>query len=754
MLLLVFFGVPTLLLAQAVVLSGTVRDMDGPLVGANVWIPDAGQATFSGRNGEFRLSGVSPGVHELQVSFLGYQTKRMRLTVGTVDTVLGNIVLVGDFLQLEQVVLTGTRSEVLRKDAPIVCSVLDARTFDATQSVTLAEGLGFQPALRIENNCQSCGFSSLRMNGLEGAYSQILLDGRPIFSSLQGVYGLEQIPANMIERIEVVRSGGSALYGSSAVAGTVNVITREPDRNGGYVTLNQSWIDGAAPDRTLMAGTDVVRDNRKAGFTLNGFNRDRAYWDSNGDGFSEIPVLKSSSLAVKAFYNPGNLSKITINGLNVYEFRRGGNKFDVPFHQTDVTEAATHHILNGGITFEQFTRDEQHKLALYASGQRLYRDSYYGSGGDENAYGNSMNRNLVAGLQYTGKLHRPDKTTGKHTVVAGMELNEDALEDRIPSYDRFIMQTARQLGIYVQDMWEPGERVRILAGGRMDVHNFVPRPVFSPRANVMFALNRDLQLRLGYAKGFRAPQVFDEDLHITQVGGGGVVIRNAASLRPEYSDAFSASMEFNRYAKNWSLGLTLDAFHTRLREVFVLQVVSDEPQRDILLERSNGAGATVSGITLHPRVQYRDRLSLQAGITVQRSVYDAPVLWSASIENTDPAFFRAPNVYGFHVLSWRVRKSWELHWSGVLTGSMRVQHYAGFVDQDRLRLTSPFWENNIKLQCELPLPDNFQLGLSAGVQNLTNSFQTDLDLGPNRDAGYVYGPGRPRTFFLGANIRF
>ncbi|MCK0205650.1 TonB-dependent receptor plug domain-containing protein, partial [Ornithobacterium rhinotracheale] len=140
----------------------------------------------------------------------------------------------------------------------IVCNLLDDRILHATQSVTLSEGLNFQPALRMEDNCQNCGFNSLRMNGLEGAYSQILIDGRPIYNSLQGVYGLEQIPANMIDRVEVVRSGGSALYGSSAIAGTVNIITKEPINNRAYISTNQAYIGGKSADRTYMAGADVV----------------------------------------------------------------------------------------------------------------------------------------------------------------------------------------------------------------------------------------------------------------------------------------------------------------------------------------------------------------------------------------------------------------------------------------------------------------------------------------------------------------
>ena len=110
-------------------------------------------------------------------------------------------------------------------------NVIGPKLLDVTQSVCLAQGLNFQPGVRTEDNCQNCGFTQVRINGLDGHYSQILVNSRSVFSSLNGVYGLEQIPANMIDRVEVVRGGGSALFGASAIGGTINIITKEPIRN-------------------------------------------------------------------------------------------------------------------------------------------------------------------------------------------------------------------------------------------------------------------------------------------------------------------------------------------------------------------------------------------------------------------------------------------------------------------------------------------------------------------------------------------
>ncbi len=741
----------TSLAAQVYSISGKIVDDKDPLTGVIIKVNELNTGTTTNQTGNYTLEKIPKGSYRLKISFVGYLSQEINVIVNDSDVNVPDITLKEDFLDLEQVVITATRNEVLIKDAPIVCKVLDDKILNATQSITLSEGLSFQPALRIENNCQNCGSNGLRMNGLEGAYSQILIDGRPIYNSLQGVYGLEQIPANMIERVEVVRSGGSALYGSSAVAGTVNVITKEPTKNNYYLSTNQSFINGTSPDQTYLVGVDVVNENKTSGLSLNGFNRNRNFWDSNGDGFSEIGQLKATSINLKGFYKPSRLSKITVNGYNIYEFRRGGNKFERLFHEADITESTTHNILNGGITYEQYTNNEKHKLSVYANAQNLKRDSYYGGGQDINAYGSSQDNSLVTGIQYSGKLKK--FAGGNHTLVSGVEYNHNNLKDNAPSYNRFINQTANQLGFYLQDIWEIGKKLNVLLGGRVDNHNLIRQTIISPRANILYMITSDFQFRVGYAKGFRAPQVFDEDLHITQVGGGGTVVRNSNNLTPEFSNAFSSSLDFNKYYNYWAIGLTIDGFYTQLTNVFILEELGNDPNSDLLLVRRNGDGATVAGITINPKLQYKDKFSFQLGFTTQQSNYEKPVQWSETVENNSKRFFRAPNNYGFYVMSWNTTKNFTINLSGAYTGSMLAPHYAGFGADDILETTPLFLENNVKLEYNFKIKNDFNLVLNAGIQNYTNAYQKDFDLGPNRDSAYIYGPGRPRTYFLGTSLR-
>lgn len=167
---------------------------------------------------------------------------------------------------MDDVVVSASRSETTRRKAPALVNVLDRKIFDNTNSACLAQGLGFQPGVRVEDDCQNCGFMQVRINGLDGHYSQILVDSHPVFSALSGVYGLEQIPASMIDRVEVMRGGGSALFGSSAIGGTINIITKDPDRNSAEVGHTITAIGNSSSyDNVTSANASLVTDSRKAG---------------------------------------------------------------------------------------------------------------------------------------------------------------------------------------------------------------------------------------------------------------------------------------------------------------------------------------------------------------------------------------------------------------------------------------------------------------------------------------------------------
>ena len=240
----------------------------------------------------------------------------------------------------------------------------------------MAQGLNFQPGVRTENNCQNCGFSQVRINGLDGHYSQILIDSRPIFTSLNGIYGLEQIPSNMIDRIEVVRGGGSALYGASAIGGTINVITKEPVRNSAEVSHTTTSIEGkGGMENNTTANVSVVSEDGKTGLYVYGQHHYRPGFDHDGDGYTELPNLRNQTLGLSAFYKFTPYSKLSLQYHNISEFRRGGNNLDLPPHEANITEQLDHDINGGNLAYDLSSSDYKNRLKAYFSFSNTTRKS-------------------------------------------------------------------------------------------------------------------------------------------------------------------------------------------------------------------------------------------------------------------------------------------------------------------------------------------------------------------------------------------
>ena len=288
------------LFAQTASISGTVTSNDEPVSFASIYVKGGTEGASADENGNYQLI-IPTGDIIIVAQAQGFRTQSKALTITDGANQKVDFELLEDRLGLDEVVISATRNRLEKRSAPVVVSSLRPKLLTATQSLSLAQGLNFAPGVRVETNCQNCGFTQVRLNGLDGTYTQILLNSRPIFTSLLGVYGLEQIPTNIIERVEVVRSGGSALYGSNAIAGTVNVITKDPVLNTWEIGSNLALIDGDALDRFVTFNSSTVADDLNSGITLFGSYRNRDPYDANGDGFTEIVKLRNTTVGAKAF---------------------------------------------------------------------------------------------------------------------------------------------------------------------------------------------------------------------------------------------------------------------------------------------------------------------------------------------------------------------------------------------------------------------------------------------------------------------
>ena len=700
--------------------------------------------------GHYMMRNVPEGYFVVEVSAIGYKTQAREVNVRKGMSYEINFTLEEDYVQIDGVIVSATRSETTRRMSPTLVNVVGMDVYNKTNAVTVAQGLSFQPGVRVENNCQNCGFQQVRINGLDGQYTQILIDSRPIFSALAGVYGIEQLPANMVDRVEVMRGGGSALFGSSAIAGTINIITKEPVRNSASISHVATAIGGSsALHSTTDINASIVSEDNKLGLAIFGQNTAKDAWDANGDGFTELSAISGQTLGFRGYIKTGLYSKITAEYHHLQEFRRGGDNLNLPPHEAMIAEQTDHSINTGGMKFDWFSKDQRHRFNAFASFQHIGRDSYYGAGKDPNAYGNTTDLTWVGGAQYILKSDNCLFMPADLTV--GLEYNEDYLKDNMWGYNRTTDQTVRIVSAYAQNEWK-NDRWGILIGGRLDKHNLIDGLIFSPRANFRFNPSENVNFRASYSYGFRAPQAFDEDLHIDNVGGTVSMIRLAEDLKVERSQSVSVSADMYRSWGNWQGNLLVEGFFTDLGDVFALRELGFE-NGILIKERYNESGARVFGGNLEGKAAYKNLLQVQMGVTAQISRYKQARSWGEGVEATRK-MFRTPDFHGYMTASYTPTKQLTFALTGTYTGMMLVEHHAGMIAQNTTVRTPDFCDMGFKTSYDFKVYSSFTLQLNAGVQNIFNSFQKDFDSGADRDSGYIYGPTLPRTFFFGVKLTY
>jgi outer membrane receptor for ferrienterochelin and colicins len=728
----------------------------------SVFLEGTSIGTTTDNTGHYILINLPVGRQTLVASSVGYKTEKKTIIVELGKSQEVNFVLEEEHMMINQIVVTGTKTFKRQTESPVIVNVLDSKSLNVVQASNISEGLRFQPGLRVETDCQTCNYTQLRMNGLGGSYSQILINGRPIFSPLTGLYGMEQIPANMVERIEVVRGGGSALYGSSAIGGTVNIITRIPNESSyDFSTLTQS-TNGAGTDNILNGNLTMLTHKRNAGAAVFVNRRHRGAYDHNGDNFSELPELRDNSFGANLFFKPDLNQKLEINFSSLNEYRYGGEMTTKPAFLAQQSEERTHHVFMGGVDYQVNFNDDNSAFIAYFAGQQTDRMHYTGILPDEEAarlihinkppYGTTANTTLQGGIQLNHRIQ--DFLGGINVMTFGTEYIFDDVLDTIPAYNYEINQETKNLGLFVQSDWEINPHLTFLAGLRADKHNLVDKLIVSPRFSFLYRYRNSTQFRLTWGTGFRAPQSFDTDMHIAFAGGGVSRITLDPDLKEERSNSFSASVNYDRPSEIFIVGFTLEGFYTKLKDVFYLQPVEGD-EFGARFEKRNGQGAAVKGGTFEIRGNYNRIFQLEAGITVQQSLFDNAV---ENVVELKPKreFLRSPNEYGYLTLSFTPGKKFNASVSSVYTGEMLLAHLAGAPEQpiDEYTTSPSFTELNTKVSYTFNLPSvDSGLELFGGVKNLTNAYQSDFDSGKNRDSNYVYGPGMPRSIYLGVRLK-
>jgi outer membrane receptor for ferrienterochelin and colicins len=720
--------------------KGTIADgSGGVLPGATVVVASTGVATAAGPDGAFCVTGLPAGTHTVEISLDGFVTRRLDLIIPRANADLATITLIPSLRS--DVVVTATRTNRRLDDVPVRTEVITRELMSRSGARTLADAVEYTTGVRVENNCQNCNFSQIRLLGLDGPYTQILVDGQPVLSSLAQVYGIEQIPTRMIERIEVVKGGGSALYGPGSVGGVVNIIPREPPRTGGVMEMKADSFGG---DANLSANGALDWRAANGQTFLTGFiqvDRVRPY-DVDGDGFTEVSRRELQAVGVRVNrYQLGGRAKLTFDVSNMQEDRRGGNNLDRPPFEADIAEWIDSRRLGvSGTWFHSMSQRFDYRVTL--STADTSRDSYYGTGRDPNAFGDTRSRVAVVDTQL-------NHYAGRHTVSWGGQAATDTLEDRQPAYGRHMNVTYRNAGIYVQDDWSFAPRWELLYGLRGDTHTALDRPVVSPRLALMHSPIPALDIRLSVARGFRAPQVFDEDLHLSSVGGEVRIIEIDPALREERSINYMAGLEWKPEVGPGQALLEVNGFHTTLSDLFNVQQ-ADAPDTPVVeFRKVNFGEARVYGLELNAGWGIGDAFVLQGGLVEQRAQFS-----DAEPDFGSRDFFRTPQRYANATLTWQIPRLVDLFSAVRYTGPMKAPHYRGFIAEDRLETTPSFVVYDLSVSRTFKTSAGPRVTLGVLARNLTDAYQPDIDRGPLRDSAYVYGPRFPRSVGVSMKVDY
>ncbi len=598
---LCFFSFTQSLYAQNPQIRGQVKSGENPVEFANIWIKELAIGTVSDENGKFTLELPSAGSFVIQASRIGFQKDLKEVTV-TMDSDVNLIFQLREMDSgLDEVVVSGTMQEVSKLNSPVPVEVYSGNFFKANPTPSIFESLQNVNGVRPQVNCNICNTGDIHINGLEGPYTMVLIDGMPIVSGLATVYGLTGIPQALIDRVEVVKGPASTLYGSEAVGGLINVITKSPYKS--PVFSADAFVTGWGETNLDLGFRNDFGEHIKSLTGISGFYYDQPI-DNNNDGMTDLTLSKRISIFQKFQFERPSKRAFNLAGRYVYEDRwggqlnwtkadRGGDQVYGESIYTSRWETFGNWELPGSEYFNfQFSANGHSQNSVY--GTTIYiADQYIAFG--QLTWSKEVGRNnflLGAAYRFT---HYDDNTPA--TAEKNLDINEPSII-HLP-------------GFFIQDELKITPTQTLLVGGRLDF-NSIHGAVFSPRVNYKKSWNDNSTiLRLSGGNGFRVANVFTED-HAALTGAREVVFEE--ELLPETSWNANANLVKKIYTDGGTfIGIDGSAFYT----YFTNRIVPDYESNPNQISYGNLDGSAVSqGVSLNLDVAWANGLTVTGGATL------------------------------------------------------------------------------------------------------------------------------------------
>ncbi|MGB2022960.1 MAG: TonB-dependent receptor [Flavobacteriaceae bacterium] len=715
-------------------LDGFVYSSEGSVIfGATVYNKTQKKATLTRNDGAFRLERLTVG-DQLIVSYVGFKPTSLKITNELLQKRTKTIILFPD-QELQEVVITGTLKQVSKRDSPVPVELYRSSFFLANPTPSVFEAVQLINGVRPQLNCNVCNTGDIHINGQEGANTMVLIDGLPIVSGLASVYGLTGIPRSLIEQIEVIKGPASSLYGSEAIGGIINLITKIPEKapKWSFETFGSSWGEVNSD-----LGVQYRIGKNRGLLGLNYFNYTNPL-DKNKDNFTDLTLQHRISL-----FNKITSSKNSL-GLRLFYEDRWGGEIDWTPANRGGNERYGESIYTKRM--ELFGKYDFHSdWFLQYSFNTHHQNSFYGQTG-------FIAEQSIVFLQSVW-----NKKWKNHDLLYGISY-------RFTGYDDNTFATPTQSdthlsGLFFQEEWTLAERKKLLLGFRYD-YNSIYGNILTPRINYKWNTpDQTSTLRFSWGTGYRIVNVFTED-HAALTGAREVVFEE--TLLPETSWNSNINWVQKVYAKQGYL-LELDGslFYTQ----FSNRILPNYETNPNQIRYGNlDQKATTIGATLNINGTFNSGLSGQIGATwidtrlVQNGINQQP--------------FLTERFTGNYKLSYRfINSPLKIDWTGLVVGPMRLPRLGPL---DTRPAISP-WIHDSSLQLNWNL---VSFEIFGGIKNLLNfkpdrnsiarafdPFDRDVVFDTNDmvvpspgnpnalsfDPSYVYYSNQGRHFYVGIRL--
>ena len=761
-------------------ITGSVTNHTGAAVaGASVVVDGTTLGATTGPDGAYAIERVPEGRRRVVVYMLGYQSVSEEVNIIAATPSVADFHLDESTIDVGCVVVTGTRTPRYVADSPVRTEVITAQTIENKAAPDLYSALEGLPGVRVEQQCSACNFSQVRMLGLEAGHTQVLIDGQQTYSGLASVYGLQQVTTTDIDRIEVVKGAGSAMYGSSAIAGVVNIITREPT---GAPTIDLAATLGSYGTNTFSASASRSLGRFDVSLTAQKNTGDEI--DEDGDGATDRVETDDITLGFKVRASDllGVDDRLTLTGRTLNETRQGGDllTWENPF------AAGSEYIITSryelGALYERRLRTGG-ELSLnlgYTSHDRsATNDAFLGD--YESIHGTlpgvaemepylanetgfvanlslshpfSFNR-FIAGVDYA---YNELDESGRYVIVDEQDPGFGG------TYTSESNKHANDVGFYLHDEIAINNAVELAVGARYDIHrsedefggsgSVAPQDRIAikydehsvnPRAAAKVRLSPTTTIRASVGTGFRVPYGFSEDLHLCS---GSPRVNKPEGLVPEKSVSYTLGADYVGRRVN----ANVNVFRTDLSEMIGIADASDASAAlGYTYEWANVGDAYTQGVELGLRTQLLRDLVLDLNATYTDAQYDNERSdWAeAKPEYAEDSRYipRVPAITGGIQLSYSPG-NWDAVLGADYTGRMYIDYYEdGDLENPNSKIehTPDFWIVNAKLS------RSFGNGVTlfAGARNLFDYVQDERH--PD-DAAYIYAPITGRIIYAGMKL--